>query len=126
MDTVYQKQIWLTRRREELRLSQEDLATQLQLHGIDITRPTISHWENGRHLIPLNDPQMRAALARSLNLSIRELLIRAGYEIDDDPIDMLTKATESLLHTLTPEQRAAVASIVQSFARQNTLKRDEW
>lgn len=72
---------WLRERRKELHLSQEELAARLQVRGFDLTPGAISHWENGRNIMPIEQTDFRQALAASLNLSVRELLKRAGYEV---------------------------------------------
>jgi transcriptional regulator with XRE-family HTH domain len=75
---------WLKQRREELRLSQEALASRFQLAGLDISRAAISHWETGRDKMPLNDIKARRAIAASLDLTVAELLYLSGYNVDDE------------------------------------------
>jgi transcriptional regulator with XRE-family HTH domain len=72
---------WITKRREQLRINQDELAARLQLAGFDFTRGSISHWENGRHEPPLQNPEFRKALADALKMSVPSLLVAAGYEI---------------------------------------------
>jgi transcriptional regulator with XRE-family HTH domain len=75
---------WLKTRRKQLNISQETLARYLQLVGVDITAGSISHWENGRHKIPLDNQEFRDALGVCLELTPTELLQMAGYEVSDD------------------------------------------
>jgi transcriptional regulator with XRE-family HTH domain len=77
---------WLKRRRIELHLSQADLARRLELHGYSVTSGAISHWENDRYPIPLNDLAARQSLAAALEFTPSELLDFAGYHIPNDII----------------------------------------
>lgn len=72
---------WLKRKREELHLSQEELANSLQLRGLDISRATISHWEMGKYAPPYDNPDFVNALAGILNMSVIEILAAAGYKL---------------------------------------------
>ena len=70
---------WLKIRRTQLDLSQADVSRELQLEGYAVTPATISHWENERYKVPLDDRVARFALAKVLQLSVTELLSLAGY-----------------------------------------------
>lgn len=72
---------WLKQRREELGLSQDELAARLQTEGVEVTRATISNWETGRHKPPLMEEEFRIALSRSIRLSVKEILRQSGYEV---------------------------------------------
>ena len=74
---------WLRQRREQLHLSQEDVISKLQLLGINVSRSSLSNWENNKFNPPLEDTEFRNALAQVLMLSMSELLTNAGYEIND-------------------------------------------
>ncbi len=72
---------WLRKRRKELGLSQGDLAQKLQLDGVDISRSAISHWETGRHNIPLEREEVRKSLAGILKMDVEQILSLSGYEL---------------------------------------------
>jgi transcriptional regulator with XRE-family HTH domain len=72
---------WLRQRREELKLNQDELTARLQVEGVAITRASVSNWENGKHSMPLNDPEFRVRLAKAVKLSEREILQLSGYDI---------------------------------------------
>jgi transcriptional regulator with XRE-family HTH domain len=78
---VGMKADWLKTRREQLQISQEELSNRLQALGINTSRATVSHWETDRYNIPLDNAEFRQALATVLRLSIVDLLIAAGFEI---------------------------------------------
>jgi transcriptional regulator with XRE-family HTH domain len=73
---------WLKTRREELNLSQDDLAARLQLAGLAVSRAAISHWETGRDNAPIQNRKSIVALADALQLTPNELLMLAGVEPD--------------------------------------------
>lgn len=74
---------WIRQRREALGMkSQGDLATRLQLEGIDVTRASVSHWENGRHRATFEDPQFIQALSRVLRMPENEILRLAGFDVN--------------------------------------------
>lgn len=72
---------WLKQRRTDLHLSQEELATLLQLRGLDISRATVSHWEMGKYPPPFDNAVFVNALAGILKLSVIEVLAHAGYDL---------------------------------------------
>lgn len=85
---------WLKDRRLELRLSQEDMLARLQLEGLDISRSMISHWENGRYNLPLSDVHAMRAIARTLQVSVADLLIAMGYDTTEANTQMKLSARE--------------------------------
>jgi transcriptional regulator with XRE-family HTH domain len=76
--------MWIRQRREELGISQTDLAIRLQLLGLEITPGSISHWERGRYKPPLHDKDFRILIADALRLSVVDMLALADYETDID------------------------------------------
>lgn len=72
---------WLRQRRDELGLTQEELTAKMQVEGVEMGRSTLSHWETERYKPPLSDEKSRAAIARALKLSVKEVLKRSGYDV---------------------------------------------
>lgn len=100
--------MWLKKRRVELNLSQDELAKRIQIAGYDIGSSTVSHWENGRYKMPLNEPDAREAIAVALELSVPDMLLMAGYEIATN-FDESAQRAASIVQNLPPDaQRAAV------------------
>jgi len=77
----------LRERRLALGLTQEALAVRLRKLGMDINRSALSHWEHGRYPMPVNDPASRQILAEALEVSVKELLEIAGFEVEDSHIN---------------------------------------
>lgn len=101
---------WLRQRRDEIGLkTQGELAMRLQRDGYSVTRATISHWENDRYAIPLDDPRTRQTLARVLKLTEPELLARAGYDISTN-------------HTPQGERAAAIIDSLPESDRERALR----
>lgn len=72
---------WIRERRDEIGISQDDLARRLQLEGETIDRSAIGHWENDRRVPRLNNRRFRQALAKALELDEAELLLKSGYHL---------------------------------------------
>ena len=109
------KQSWLSKRREHLRLSQEELVSRLQLQGLDISRATFSHWETGRYSIPLDSPEFRRALAHVLQMTVREMMVAAGYEIEDAANSEAARRAAYIVDQLAPAQRELALRLLEQF-----------
>lgn len=72
---------WIRDRRKELKMSQDELAQQLQLLGVDVTRGSVGHWETGHARPPLDNPEFVAAFSKALRLDINTILRNAGYSV---------------------------------------------
>ena len=107
---------WLRERREELDINQDELTARLQLEGVAVTRATLSHWEVGRHSPPMNDPEFRLALARSLKLSIREVLQRSGYEVIQTHTDAGERAAD-IVDELPPDGRELALDLLRTIEK---------
>jgi len=86
----------LKKRRIDLGLTQEDFANRLLELGLEVTRASVSHWERGRHPLPLNDPASRNALAKALEMPVKDLLEMCGYEIQTDLLDQINARAQRL------------------------------
>jgi transcriptional regulator with XRE-family HTH domain len=75
-------QLWMKQRREQLGMSQSEFATLLSRQGLTIKKSAVSKWETGHTPLPLQTPENRRIIAGALQISIQELLILAGYEIE--------------------------------------------
>lgn len=107
---------WLRKRREQVGLeTQEDLASQLQLEGVTITRASISHWENSRNKPPLDDPQFREALAKVLRLSQPELLKLAGYEVSKTRYSDAAERAAIIVDELPPEKQDLAIRLLEQL-----------
>jgi len=74
--------MWLKQRRIEVGInSLEELARLFQIEGYQITPSALSHYENKRRVIPLDDDQFRNVAMSILRLSEHEILRIAGYKV---------------------------------------------
>ncbi len=108
--------IWLKSQREHLGYSQEELAAQLQLAGIDISRAAISGWENGYYSPPLEDNKFRIALAQALQISVTDLLARAGFEVETGDLSAIGWEAAQLVENLPPDQQRVAIKILRALA----------
>lgn len=108
--------IWLKTQREQLGYSQEELAAQLQLAGVDVSRAAISGWENGYYSPPLDDVKFRTALAQVLQITTTELLARAGFEVEMGELSPLGREAAQLVEHLRPEQQRVAIKILRALA----------
>ena len=102
--------MWLKARRDELRLSQDDLAARLQISGLDVSRAAVSHWETGRDKPPIDNRKSLAAIARALEMLPAEVLLLAGESEEQNGVySDAAKHGALIIDRLPPEaQRAAV------------------
>lgn len=105
---------WLRERREQLALNQDEIAAQLQVAGFDISRSSVSHWENGRYRPPLNDPDFLSAFARILRMSESAVLKKSGFKILGAHSDEGERAAE-IIDELDPEKRVLALKILEQF-----------
>ena len=108
---------WLKIRRKELMISQDDLASRLQLVGQDISRGTISHWEIGRNEIPFNDPDFTKGLARALELPLIDMFYRAGYIDSKDLSEEATRAA-AIVEAMTPDRKRTALAILEQLSKE--------
>lgn len=99
---------WIAKRRGELDLSQEDLTVILQVSGFNTSRATLSHWETGRYNPPMEDPNFRRILANALQMSIPDLLIAAGFEVNTDYSRYARRAADIIDQLPSPKQKLAL------------------
>jgi transcriptional regulator with XRE-family HTH domain len=96
---------WLRDRRKELDMQQGELAARLEVMGFNVTQSSISHWENGRYTLPLDDPNFRQSLAKALKLSESEMLERAGYQVVVSPQSEDARRAASIVDRLPETAR---------------------
>lgn len=108
---------WLKQNRQKLGLSQEELTARLQVAGIDVSRGTVSHWENGRYKIPLENVEVRQALANIFNMDIKTLLKLAGYEVESKPHSEEAERVAYLIDQLPPDKRNLAVRLVEELAK---------
>lgn len=108
---------WIRKRRIELDLNQEELAARLQVSGFSATRASISHWENGRHMPPLDDPNFRQSLAKALKLRESEMLERAGYQVVVSPQSEDARRAASIIDRLPEPARELALDYLQMLEK---------
>lgn len=107
---------WLKYYREKRKLSQEQLATSLQNAGLDVARSTVASWENPENSQPpLDDPAYRRALSNIFHISITELLIAAGYEVDPQNRNELSRRAADIIDQLSAEKQDLAIKLLEQF-----------
>jgi transcriptional regulator with XRE-family HTH domain len=114
---------WIKEQRENLGMSQDELAAQLQAAGLDVTRATVSHWETGRYSSPLDNARDIIILANVLKISVADLLKVAGYEVSTRSYGELARRAAFLVDQLSPEiQELAVEQLSILYQYLSTKK----
>ncbi|MGB7340022.1 MAG: hypothetical protein WBC91_14095 [Phototrophicaceae bacterium] len=72
---------WLQNRLDELNYTHKDLQKRLAAKGINRVRETITGWTNGKAVSLLNNPKHAQMLAETLNWSVLEMFVAAGYNV---------------------------------------------
>ncbi|MBX3082794.1 MAG: helix-turn-helix transcriptional regulator [Anaerolineae bacterium] len=109
---------WFKRRRLELEYKQADVSRLLELQGYSVTPGTISHWENGRYNIPLEDINARYAIASVLQLDVAKMLEEAGYGVIQQKLfgDAAQQAA-SIVDKLPPEAQKTALEQLRALER---------
>lgn len=107
---------WLKRRRGEINLTQEELASKLQLAGFDIARATVGHWETGKVAIPLHDPRFIKTLSGILYMPMPTILKLAGFEFGDKHHE-ISEEIAYLVDDLPPEKQELALRLVQQLTK---------
>lgn len=109
---------WLKERRSELHLSQDQLAKRLQLAGLNVTRSTVSGWENGWFSPPLKDADARRILADALGISVIELLRLAGFEVlTETEYSAAAQRAALIVEGLPPDKQRLALEILETFSK---------
>jgi len=107
---------WLRRYRENLHLSQEELAAALQNAGLDFARSTIGTWESSdKSQPPIDDPEFRRVIANIFRISVTELLVAAGYEIDLDKYSETSRRAAYIVEQLPPEKQILAVRLLEQL-----------
>jgi transcriptional regulator with XRE-family HTH domain len=104
-------------RRARLGLSQAGLARRLSDLGLAVKKSAVSKWETGQTPLPLQTARNRRAFAHALHLSIFELLVLAGYEIDPG-LSPAARMVAVTYERLSPPQQEAVVGMIEYFLDQ--------
>lgn len=105
--------MWLRERRKQIGiLTLEELATLIQLEGIQLSPSSLSHYENERRGIPLEDDRFRSVLAKVLKLSEPELLSLAGYKTVSKHTEDGERAA-SIVDRLPPSKRTLAIKLLE-------------
>lgn len=97
---------FLKARRQELRISQADLATRLTLRGQDTTKASIGHWETDRNQPPLKDPEFRLALASALEIDVNQMMAILGFVVTEDDRSKEARRAADIIDRLPSEARS--------------------
>lgn len=119
MTHMANKANFILRRRKELELSQEELTARLQTEGCNVSRSTLSNWENSKFQPPLHDKTFRSALARALKMSVRELLQSAEYEIVESAHTEEAQRAAYIIDQLPQDKRVIALGILEHLLTNN-------
>lgn len=112
---------WLKQRREELNLSQRDLAEKLAENGFRITPGTVSHWETGRHRPPFEDKRFQQVLALLLKMKVGEMLNLAGYDVSRSNHSQEAEEAAYIIDSLSPAKKNLAVRLLKELAKDEPL-----
>jgi transcriptional regulator with XRE-family HTH domain len=114
-------QLWMKQRREQLGMSQSEFATLLSQQGLTIKKSAVSKWETGHTPLPLQAPENRRIIADALQISIQELLILAGYEIET-LFSPEARMVAVVFDQLLAAEKEAVIGMMEYFVEKRGLR----
>lgn len=110
---------WLKQLREEVHLTQDELAARLQLEGIKkVSRSAVSNWEAGERSVPLREPEFVKALASILRISEPQLMLMAGYSVGSKHTEMAEQAAY-LVDSLPPRKQKLALRLLETLKEQD-------
>jgi transcriptional regulator with XRE-family HTH domain len=100
---------FLRQRREQIEISQAELAESLSNRGQETSSTRISHWETGRNRPPLEDAIFRQALASSLEMDVNEMMSLLGFiRLDESRSKVALRAADIVEHLPPDAQDLAI------------------
>jgi transcriptional regulator with XRE-family HTH domain len=111
--------MWIKQRRKQIGVTQEELSARLQIRGFDISRATVSHWEQEQYQPPMQRPDFVKALAEALETEVLDVLVMAGYEIPSSVRRPAARAAD-LVERMPPERQKTALTLLESLLKEKT------
>ena len=92
---------FLRLQRIKLGLTQQDVAVRLAQYGLQFNRTSVTHWERGRFMPPIDDPKFVRTLAEILEVTEEEIMQAAGFN----------RESTGTAYALTPRPRVVAPSV---------------
>lgn len=108
---------WLRTMREEVGLTQDDIAARLQLEGLKFGRSAISNWESGRTPVPLKDPEFVQLLASILKTTENKIMLAAGYRLTTKNHTQISERIANIVDDLPPDKQQMALRVIQAIAK---------
>lgn len=108
---------WLKQLRQEVDLSQDDLAARLQLAGLKYGRSAVGNWESGRAPVPLKDPEFVVALASILKTTENKIMLAAGYRLTTKNHTQISERIANIVDDLPPDKQQMALRVIQAIAK---------
>jgi transcriptional regulator with XRE-family HTH domain len=114
---------WLIQRRAELNMSQTELARKLHNAGIKVSRVTVSNWETKKVAVPLGERSFRVALSAALLWTEKELLARAGYEVEPRTYSPMAEEIATIVEQLSEQEQKMILAMSRALLDLHPPKR---
>jgi transcriptional regulator with XRE-family HTH domain len=115
----YQLNEYIRSRRNELRLTQDDLVRAINEadNEFSFSYTTVSHWERrGNPVVPpIEKPRFVAAMARALNTTPYAIYQHAGWLEGMPSSDDRYNALIALMEQATPQQRELIRQLAETI-----------
>ena len=96
---------FLKHRRDELGISQAELADRLSERGEEASAARVGHWETGRNKPPLDDPKFRLVIASTLEIDVNEMMMVLGYVVTDENRSQEARRAADIVDRLPDDAR---------------------
>lgn len=107
---------FLIQRMQQLEMSLQDLSRQLTLNGFETSKATIGHWRTERSDPPLDDPQFRLALARSLEMDVNTMMDKLGYIVHHDQLSPIAKRVAEMVNMLPDSDQSLALKLIEQLS----------
>jgi transcriptional regulator with XRE-family HTH domain len=105
---------WIRDRREQLRMTIDELVAKLELEGVSYTAGSVGHWESGRRNPPMHDRKFVRALASALKLDVPTVLRLSGFEINAQHSEIAERLA-NIADKLPEEDKLHLLMIAETF-----------
>lgn len=109
---------FIRQRRDELNMSQQDLATRLTLLGHTTLKASVGHWERGRNDPPLMDAEFRSALAHALQMDVTEMMVRMGLVKIDLQGSQESRLAAEIVERLPEDKRQLAVELLKALEKE--------
>jgi hypothetical protein len=103
------------KRKDELKLSLEDIASRLASSGYSVSKSGVGLWATGDRTPRLGQKKVRGAIASALELDPNEMMNLLGYIVSKDERSSEARMASRIIDELPDADRRRIAAMIQAY-----------